>query len=236
MRVFMLTVLAAALLVWAPVGSADQLDDVIARGLNSQDPGVRERTTLLMAIGAKAAEVKGNFLHGLLYHRKIPNAVFWTRVMLFQGEDPNERNALHGYTPVHLAACLHAPDVLATLLDGGGKAGLGDKRGDTALHLASRYGKTANIELLLAVGAKVNARSSDGFTPLHWAATEGHPAAVKALLIAGADPFARALGLTPLHGAKSQINRTEGDVRGHYEVIRILTDVERSILRGYRGR
>ena len=75
------------------------------------------------------------------------------------------------------------------------------------------------------------AKGMGGATPLHLAAHGGHPDAVIALLNIGADPMARTMkDATPLRAAEMGKDNTEGDVRGHYEVIKILTKFETGIM------
>lgn len=144
------------------------------------------------------------------------------------GSDPNARDK-HGHTPLHHAARFGRPEIIGMLVDVGANVDPKGPKGRTPLHFAARAGHVTVIEALVKVGAKVNARAKKmaDMTPLHVAAHMGYPAAVKALIHAGADPMARALGtVTPLDAARTQRNKTEGDVRGHYEVIKILTQME----------
>lgn len=110
-------------------------------------------------------------------------------------------------SPLSAAATGRSPDVLALLLDGGGKldSKMGPSR-SSLLHLAVWYHHEASIRLLVERGLSVDVRARWRRTPLHYAlhqpeanyvATESESIA-RLLLELGADPSAKDdEGLTP---------------------------------------
>ena len=140
-------------------------------------------------------------------------------------------------TPLYLAARFGHLAAVKALIHVGARVDARTKNGQTPLHVAADYGHVGTIRALVKGGAKVNARAKGmgNMTPLHFAAGSGHPGAVVALLRAGANPMAEmAETITPLLAAKIEKNSTEGDVRGHYEVIKILTPIEIGIRKALR--
>ena len=89
--------------------------------------------------------------------------------LLAAGADPNARDSMGAYTPLHYAAAFPSHRI--------------DE--DVERHLFAFA-----VPALLAAGADPNACDSAGFTPLHHAAIHSKPAAVTLLLAAGADPNA----------------------------------------------
>lgn len=99
--------------------------------------------------------------------------------------------------PLHYAARLPDPAMLALLLDAGANVHLVDASGTSALHNAAEHGRAECAALLLRHGARVDGSAApDRGQPLHAAAAQE---VAKVLLDAGADLEAReGFGYTPL--------------------------------------
>lgn len=120
------------------------------------------------------------------------------------GADPEVRQGVHGWTPLHLAAAYNPnPVVIARLVTAGADPNAKEIYGGTPLHGAAAHNPNpAVIEALLAVGADPKATENSGETPLHRAARNNNPGVINALLKAGADIQARdRFSETPLHEA-----------------------------------
>jgi ankyrin repeat protein len=76
------------------------------------------------------------------------------RLLLEQGQDPNERIPVVGTTPLILAAAHGDLECIRTLLDKGADVNAEDMTGWTALHAAARNGHAQVVQLLLDRGAK----------------------------------------------------------------------------------
>ena len=135
----------------------------------------------------------------------------------------------NGWTDLHFAAALNAPDLARRLLAAGAPvdarlhvdghplsaplravlAACGQDRFDawrrtgcTPLHLAVLAEARDVVPVLLEGGADPDAVDTQSATPLHFAAHVGDPVIATALLAAGADADARSdKGVTPLHVA-----------------------------------
>ena len=130
----------------------------------------------------------------------FPGADF-VSALVAVGADPNAREASQGWTALHLAVLFEPTgDAIRPLVDAGADPGTRDKFGMTPLHMAATPdGGIFAVADLIAIGADVNARDEDGRTPLHVAAeSNGDHLVIELLLNAGSDPFALALGQTPL--------------------------------------
>lgn len=122
------------------------------------------------------------------------------REALAAGADPNagtDGNAtftadfIDDGGPVHLAARVGTPDVLAALADGGADLDAVTASGQPPIKVAAERGDLALVRALLAAGAHpegTTARPFLGMEPIHWAAVGGHAGTVQALLDAGAEP------------------------------------------------
>ncbi|MEM6326229.1 MAG: ankyrin repeat domain-containing protein, partial [Bacteroidota bacterium] len=125
--------------------------------------------------------------------------------------------------PLHLAALVGTPEVIAALVAGGAEAGAVTASGQPPLKVAADIGRLGAVEALLASGASPESTTTRpflGMEPLHWAATGGHAEIVRVLLAAGASPTIttnatmgygyNALGFAIHHG--------------HTEAVRVLLD------------
>jgi ankyrin repeat protein len=96
-----------------------------------------------------------------------------------------------GRTALHYASMeqSHGPDIMALLLNAGGKAimNLGDDNGQTALHYAVERDFTDNLRILVEHGVDIRVTDSYGFSPCLWAVVAGQTHATDKLLTIGAD-------------------------------------------------
>ncbi len=107
-------------------------------------------------------------------------------------------------------------EVIAMLLERGGRTNMKDAMGLTPLHHAAGAGNVPALKALLAAKADVRAVDNAGSTPLHWAAARGRVETATLLLAAHAGrDAADGEGQTPLHMAVAA---------GHLEVARALLD------------
>ena len=216
-------------------------EDPNARANNGYTPlhyaggwGIPEIIDALVAVGGNV-EAQDPIGRTPLHFAALGGNVPAIETLLTFLVDVNVRERSIRATPLHLAANRGHPSAIKTLLQWGADVNSKTSAGETPLHAAARGGNADVIRVLVKSGAKVNARAKGrkgmkGLTPLHLAAGSGHTDAVLALLNVGADPMARALEtITPLEIAKMRKDKTEGDVRGHYEVIKILTQIEDGI-------
>jgi len=73
-----------------------------------------------------------------------------------------------GYTPLHLAACSIASDVIKLLIERGADINAQDSEGRTPLHVAAQYGRYNAAEALIERRADINAVDKNGQTPYTW--------------------------------------------------------------------
>ncbi|KAH6964832.1 ankyrin repeat-containing domain protein, partial [Fusarium venenatum] len=92
-----------------------------------------------------------------------------------------------GETALHRAAQFNLSEVIAWLLEKGGKTSAKDSQLRTPLHIAASVNAVLVIEKLLSHGAQLNTVTIDGRTPLHCASQTGADDSVITLLVAGAD-------------------------------------------------
>lgn len=119
-----------------------------------------------------------------------------------------------GYTPLHEAAMMNRPDLVALLLANKADVNAKGEKGVTVLHEAAVAGRMNVVELLLAHNADVDAREDDGATPLFAAVVGGHRDVVGMLVAHKADVNARdKKGNTPLFYAAAM---------GHEDVAELL--------------
>jgi ankyrin repeat protein len=87
----------------------------------------------------------------------------WTRYLLEQGANPDDRDPL-GATPLHLALAGRYPQVAAALLDAGADPSLATPDGNTALHLAVTSGEATLARQMLSMGADADVENGAGWT------------------------------------------------------------------------
>jgi ankyrin repeat protein len=115
-------------------------------------------------------------------------------------------------------------NVVALLVQKGGRINSKSKSGVTALHNAAKSYNHEMTSFLLAHGAEVNARDDYGQTPLHMASGSLHTtereaqlSVIRALLSHGADPMAFTdSGYSPIHRAA---------LHGYAEVVELLLGI-----------
>ncbi len=132
-----------------------------------------------------------------------------------------------GLGPLHRAAAIGSPTIVATLLEDSGADRVAcDPFERTPLHLAAQEGHAEIVRSLLEVGASVDATTEAGITPLMYAARRGEDEAVRILLAAGAEVGREnRAGHTPLVFAV---------VYRHVSVVRALLDAGASPSGRYR--
>ena len=126
------------------------------------------------------------------------------RELITGGADPNLQDFAYHSTPLHLAARVNHPRVIATLKEHGADIDAVNEAERTPLHVAAAYGHVPMVETLLNAGADPNRRDTDGETPLFRASFFQHSDCLELLLQAGADSSASDKhGRTALHVAAS---------------------------------
>jgi ankyrin repeat protein len=136
------------------------------------------------------------------------------RALLKRGANPNSRNALR-FTPLHLAAASHQPDVVDALIAAGADPS-GSSSYGTPLTFAAATGNLEGATRLLALHAKADVSRADGNTPLMMAANAGNPAVVAELIKHKADVNVKNItNATALSYAARA---------GHVAVVRVLLD------------
>jgi ankyrin repeat protein len=108
--------------------------------------------------------------------------------LLNSGANPNKTSPYDG--PMHEAARLGSPQILARLIQAGADIELAGFGGNHPLHTAALAGKAEIVSLLLRQGAKVDSIDNTGRTPLLavMSADIDDPGTLIELLEAGADP------------------------------------------------
>ncbi|BFZ64693.1 carboxypeptidase Y-deficient [Saitoella coloradoensis] len=127
-------------------------------------------------------------------------------------ENPNARNAVTGWYPLHHAAYRGEVHIVRELLEAGADVNAVDKESETALMKAVLKCHPEVVKELLNHDADVRHADKDGWTALHIAASNGNLEITRDLTAHGVDLGAktRGTGYTPLMTAAS---------RGHHQII-----------------
>lgn len=181
--------------VWAEWVGRETVAEMVARGVDLDEPDARGWTRL--------------------HDAARENEAARVTALLAAGARVDPRNP-GGNTPLLLAAGRGHAGIVADLLAGGADTNKRNRHGATALWIAARRGHDAVVARLIAAGASVEARHNRGWTPLLTAAFRGHESVVRRLLAAGADPEAADDdGVTALMAAAHE---------GRTEVVRLLIE------------
>eukprot|EP00058_Branchiostoma_floridae_P025822 XP_002611312.1 hypothetical protein BRAFLDRAFT_73296 [Branchiostoma floridae] len=89
--------------------------------------------------------------------------------LLEDGHDPNQRDS-RGRTPLHLAACRGAVDVMRVLVEFGAELSAVDQQGNTAMHMCGHVDTT---QFLIDCGLQSDICNSHGLTPYMLAVRRG---------------------------------------------------------------
>jgi len=133
---------------------------------------------------------------------------------LLENGCPLDETALHGVTPLYMAAQQNYKAVARALIKAGADLNKASIDGWTPLCIAAYCGHETVLRALIEAGADVNKAMNGGETPLYMAAQFGHEVEVRALIKAGADiSKVKYNGTTPLFMAAQ---------RNHKAVVRAL--------------
>ena len=108
-----------------------------------------------------------------------------TETLLERGATVDCQTTTSKKTPLHGAALLKDPLIIAVLISNGAFINHHDIDGVTPLHVAALKGNMPAITTLIDLGANVNHEAKYGATPLLAAKFGGHASAVKVLMNAG---------------------------------------------------
>lgn len=86
--------------------------------------------------------------------------------LLKKGTNPNVKDDLHGYTPLHEASLKCFSDIVEMLLENSADPNIGDNSGFTPLHLAVISGCEKVVSILLKYGADPKIKNSEDKTPV----------------------------------------------------------------------
>ena len=130
-----------------------------------------------------------------------PEPVVLIRAILDAKLKPSVQ-AVHGETPLHLAAAAGSLHCVSILLALSAEVDAHDNCGSTPLHYAVMEGRTQIAGSLVKSGADVNHKDNDGNTALHIAAGKNSPEIIRLLQSLNGDVNAKnTKGRTPLHVA-----------------------------------
>lgn len=136
------------------------------------------------------------------------------RLLLENGEDPNQGDTTEFCTPINGLCAGHCWVYAEMLILAGAKVTGRDPNGYSAMYWAANCDNVPLIFLLLEKGADINVRTNEGETPLHTAAMYDCLEAGRALVERGADVEVKdEAGLTALQYAQH---------RGHIHFIEII--------------
>ena len=109
-----------------------------------------------------------------------------TELLLEKGQNPNARTFNEKFAPMHYAAINGNPAIVESLIEGGARIDIKDKKKRTPLYLAAGEGNDLVVDLLLTKNADPNALSKGKYGPLHAAAYVGDVDSAALLISAGA--------------------------------------------------
>lgn len=148
------------LCVAAAAGNWQEVDRLLARGVNPNQSAMMGHSALIMATDNGHVQIAERLLKA--------------------GADPNQKDNL-GWAPLHHAVKTDAAnlDMITMLASYRANVNITDKHLRTPLHRAAQFGHVEAVRLLLRWGADPAARDENGWKPRDRGAT--HPAVVAAL-------------------------------------------------------
>ena len=159
--------------------------------------------------------------HARAIHRAVANDDLGEVAVIIERSLPGAVNSRigSGVTPLHLAAAVNSPEMIAFLVSRGADIEATTDGGFTPLHWAAGRDASDAVMQLLSLGADANAQAMRSITPLHWAAGKNATNVVKLLMAAGADlQSLTEKGLSPLHWAMRNEDDTAASLLA-YEVV-----------------
>ncbi|KAL4890047.1 ankyrin repeat-containing domain protein [Aspergillus ambiguus] len=180
-----------------------QIGMLLEAGANPELENVHGETVLDAAVIKENPEVV-KYLIDRKVNIQHRNASGWKPIHVASGHRPNaevvrlladagasltETTSKDGQSPLHIAANVCRPDIVAILLEFRGALDIEQRDGDgeTPLISAVYGGDLECIRRLLRAGADINAQSSDGWTPLMVAMLLDEPYEVISFLLARPD-------------------------------------------------
>ena len=146
-----------------------------------------------------SGEVKTNEDDEAQDETQKPDMLELVHCMMDANFDANVR-AIHGETPLHLAASAGSSWCVSVLISMYGKVGINDNNELSPLHYAIRDDKPQIVATLVNAGCDVNHKDIEGNTPIHYAASKNSIECIKVLHSLEADLNAKnAIGRTALH-------------------------------------
>jgi ankyrin repeat protein len=143
---------------------------------------------------------------------------------LEEGFDPNEREEMDGYLPLHIAAGEGYINIMQLLLEF--ESELGTEDHSTPLHDAAEKGKLDAVRFLVHMGLSYDRVNEYGHRPLELAAEEGHMDVLKFLISLGSDPFIKSSFQSSEKIMKDRSALELAICNGHVEVVRFLVELE----------
>jgi formylglycine-generating enzyme required for sulfatase activity len=179
---------------------------------------------LLLCLAAPMASA-GTDIFSAVKNDDISSLIF---ILNSVGYEKASAKGQNGVTPLHIAAALNKPDIVAILVSFGANVDTPTQNGFTPLHWAASRDAVKSLQSLLREGADTDIMTPTGITPLHWAASKNATNAVAFLLAHKGDIHSKTVsGLRPLHWA---VMKESDDAANMLADVEVSRKIERDVI------